>query len=529
MTGKEAQLNKIRSDAAECLLISSLATSEKREIFAKIAEHLNGLAYEFEKTMDLGGANVISAKPPQLEKIRSDAAECLLLSNLANGDKREMFAKTAEHLNSLVFEVENTMAINGARGASAGQHPTAVINDLTTAPDQVAATAGVVPTDHHQAARSYRILPWLLIIVAAPIAGVLLWANGPVEKYLPLHTLRSKQEQSFPAQDSAKSGGPISSEQGIGNAIVDWFGALAAPFGNLEKVLENLKRPNSEPVGSPNKEFAGAEEKTATVTRDLATARRDSETKVAALSSKTDDETVKQRTTAEAATAELQQERQKTAALTRDLATARRDLETKVSSDKGDDEAAQLRKTAEAATAELQQERQKTAALTTDLTIARRDLETKAALSRKANDETAQPRNITEATTAEPQQERQKAAPPDRSAGAVAKSIIAAPGSQQPATSGAKVDAEAAHLIARAKSLLSQGNIVGARIVLERAVEMGSAKASFAIAETYDPRILSHWNVYGTRGDISKAREYYTRAVAGGIEEAKERLTSLYQ
>ena len=305
---------------------------------------------------------------------------------------------------------------------------------------------------------------------------------------------------------------------------MDWFGALAAPFGNLEKVLENLKRPNSEPVGSPNKEFSGAEEKTATVTRDLATARRDSETKVAALSSKTDDETVKQRTTAEAATAELQQERQKTAALTRDLATARRDLETKVSSDKGDDEAAQLRKTAEAATAELQQERQKTAALTTDLTIARRDLETKAALSRKANDETAQ-----EATTAEPQQERQKAAPPDRSAGAVAKSIIAAPGSQQPATSGAKVDAEAAHLIARAKSLLSQGNIVGARIVLERAVEMGSAKASFAIAETYDPRILSHWNVYGTRGDILKAREYYTRAVAGGIEEAKDRLTSLYQ
>jgi hypothetical protein len=56
---------------------------------------------------------------------------------------------------------------------------------------------------------------------------------------------------------------------------------------------------------------------------------------------------------------------------------------------------------------------------------------------------------------------------------------------------------------------------------------MGSAKASFAIAETYDPRVLSHWNVYGTRGDVAKAREFYAKAAAGGIEEAKDRLALL--
>ena len=81
--------------------------------------------------------------------------------------------------------------------------------------------------------------------------------------------------------------------------------------------------------------------------------------------------------------------------------------------------------------------------------------------------------------------------------------------------------------MARANGLLAQGDISGARIVLERAMEMGSAGASFAIAETYDPRVLSGWETYGTRGDAAKAREFYAKAAASGIEEAKDRLESL--
>jgi TPR repeat protein len=83
--------------------------------------------------------------------------------------------------------------------------------------------------------------------------------------------------------------------------------------------------------------------------------------------------------------------------------------------------------------------------------------------------------------------------------------------------------------MARADRLLKGGDIGAARIVLERAVEMGSAKASFAIAETYDPGVLSHWNVYGTRGDVAKAREFYEKAAAGGIKEANDRLASLHE
>ena len=86
---------------------------------------------------------------------------------------------------------------------------------------------------------------------------------------------------------------------------------------------------------------------------------------------------------------------------------------------------------------------------------------------------------------------------------------------------------EAARLTARARQLLDQGNIGAARVVLERAVETGSAPALFALAETYDPAVLSAWRTSGTQGDVAKAQELYAKAFASGIQEAKDRLNAL--
>jgi hypothetical protein len=86
---------------------------------------------------------------------------------------------------------------------------------------------------------------------------------------------------------------------------------------------------------------------------------------------------------------------------------------------------------------------------------------------------------------------------------------------------------EALRLMARASLLLSQGNIVAARTVLDRAAETGSALALFALAETYDPIILAAWGTFGTQGDAAKARELYARAFAGGVQEANDRLNAL--
>ncbi len=88
---------------------------------------------------------------------------------------------------------------------------------------------------------------------------------------------------------------------------------------------------------------------------------------------------------------------------------------------------------------------------------------------------------------------------------------------------------EPARLMARASLLLDQGNIGVARIVLERAAEMGSASALFALAETYDPAMLAAWRTFGTQGDVGKARELYAKAFAGGIREAKDRLNASRQ
>jgi hypothetical protein len=88
-------------------------------------------------------------------------------------------------------------------------------------------------------------------------------------------------------------------------------------------------------------------------------------------------------------------------------------------------------------------------------------------------------------------------------------------------------DADVARLMARARTLLEQGNIAAARSFLERAAETRNAAALFALAETYDPAVLSAWGTFGTQGDVAKARDLYTKAFAGGVQQAMERLHSL--
>jgi hypothetical protein len=100
---------------------------------------------------------------------------------------------------------------------------------------------------------------------------------------------------------------------------------------------------------------------------------------------------------------------------------------------------------------------------------------------------------------------------------------------EQPAAVEPRENSDVARLLARATALLNQGNIGAARTVLERATDAGSARASFALAETYDPRVLARWRTYGTRGDAAKARELYAKAHAGGIQEARDRFDALQQ
>ncbi|WP_342710726.1 hypothetical protein AAFG13_00020 [Bradyrhizobium sp. B124] len=277
------------------------------------------------------------------------------------------------------------------------------------------------------------------------------------------------------------------------------------------------------------------------LTGELARARQDLETRLA-LSSKAGDEAVQVKKAAESATAELRQSLQKehdrAEALTAELARVRRDLETQVAlSSKAGDVATQEKKAAESATAELRQSLQKehdrAEALTSELARAQRDIERQVALASRAGDEAAQLKQLKEAAesmTAELRQslkkERDRTEAPGREPTLAQAAEAAA--TEQPAVAEAQGGPEAARLLMRASALLGQGDIGAARIVLEHAVETGNAQASFMLAETYDPLVLSTWKTYGTRGDVTKARELYAKALAGGIQRARDRSVALH-
>ncbi len=57
-----------------------------------------------------------------LEKLRADAAECVMIRDLAvDQSKRELFARLAEHLQVLANEVERAIKAVPSRSALAGR------------------------------------------------------------------------------------------------------------------------------------------------------------------------------------------------------------------------------------------------------------------------------------------------------------------------------------------------------------------------------------------------------------------------
>lgn len=84
-----------------------------------------------------------------------------------------------------------------------------------------------------------------------------------------------------------------------------------------------------------------------------------------------------------------------------------------------------------------------------------------------------------------------------------------------------------AGLMARAKSLLTIGDIVAARLLLERAANAQDATAAFLLAQTYDPAVLGTSDARRIAADATAARDWYEKAAALGSTEARQRLAQL--
>lgn len=293
---------------------------------------------------------------------------------------------------------------------------------------------------------------------------------------------------------------------------------LAAAQRDLKTKSDELGQ-SKKNVESTTAELRRTQEKAAVLSTELSNTWRDLE-RFSSGASRANEETSYLKKANDSVSLDLQRERQKATAMAKDAAETRQKYERVV---KAQEEAAEAQKAATKVAAELQAERQKSAALEGRLDAARRDAEAQIARTKEAPSPTISERQAPPANAPTALPTSSISSSPARAAGNGEARTDLTINSPQRAT----IDSEATRLVARANSLILQGNITEARIVLDRAAQMGSAQASFAIAETYDPHILSNWKTVGTRPDVAAAREFYSRALAGGILQAKSRLDSL--
>jgi len=86
---------------------------------------------------------------------------------------------------------------------------------------------------------------------------------------------------------------------------------------------------------------------------------------------------------------------------------------------------------------------------------------------------------------------------------------------------------ELAALFKRGNELVVNGDLVGARLVFERAAQAGDSRAALALASTYDPLVLEHLGERGLAPDVAMARFWYEKAKELGSTEAPQRLEVL--
>jgi len=81
--------------------------------------------------------------------------------------------------------------------------------------------------------------------------------------------------------------------------------------------------------------------------------------------------------------------------------------------------------------------------------------------------------------------------------------------------------------MANLMGFLTSGDLMSARLLLERAAEMQVADAALLLAQTYDPDVLGTADVRNTTPEPAKARAWYQKAAQLGSADAQRRLAQL--
>ena len=88
-------------------------------------------------------------------------------------------------------------------------------------------------------------------------------------------------------------------------------------------------------------------------------------------------------------------------------------------------------------------------------------------------------------------------------------------------------DGEIAMLEERGHQLMTTGDVAAARLMMQRAAEAGSPRASMDLGATYDPMMLGQLALPGIKADAAMARAWYEKARQFGSAEAAHRLELL--
>jgi hypothetical protein len=112
---------------------------------------------------------------------------------------------------------------------------------------------------------------------------------------------------------------------------------------------------------------------------------------------------------------------------------------------------------------------------------------------------------------------------------AVSPVAVVPPAAPAPAAAlGRRMDpAELANLMQRAKGFLDTGDLMSARLLLERAADAQEADAALLLAQTYDPDVLGTSDVRNITPEPAKARAWYQKAAQFGSADARRRLAQL--
>jgi hypothetical protein len=184
-----------------------------------------------------------------LEKLRGEVAECRVLSNVATDpEKRELFARVAEHINGLASAVQNELVVE----------PTIVVDAI----DQRPANAIFVADKEVEAAGStivpkpasifLQMGPWLVVVALAAVVGTLVLARAVKDP--PFTALETKVGPSPTSQEETRQALADlkqaiaefrSAEDDKRRLLSQQFDALVLRLDNLEKARAEIAEPTT--------------------------------------------------------------------------------------------------------------------------------------------------------------------------------------------------------------------------------------------------------------------------------------------